>query len=242
MADSADTSQIKSNIQKAYDDIADTYLTWTEPTHGVRLKYVEKMLDKCKTSAGKQSKATMMDILELGCGAGVPVSQYLASQEDIKINVTANDISSAQIEMAKKLFSQSEPESESGCVRFMQGDMTELEFDSRQFDAIVAMYSIIHLPRDEQTTMLQRIFDWLKPGGRILANFSATAFAGASDPSWLGGKKGEMYWSGWGESGTRRILAEIGFEIEVDEIVTDSEEDNGAVRDVPFHWVMARKA
>ncbi|KAJ5812192.1 hypothetical protein N7474_008493 [Penicillium riverlandense] len=229
MAEPNNTLKVKDDIRLAYDDMAPTYLTWTESTHGVRLSYVEAML---KHHSHPNEEATGMNILELGCGAGVPVTELLASRENT--SVTANDISAAQIALAKQRL----PES----VRLIQGDMMDLTFDKEHFDAVLAMYSIIHLPRDEQTTMLHRIYGWLKPGGYFLANFAAQDFEGSSVQSWLGSTKGGMYWSGWGEDKTRAILRDIGFEMVIDEVKTDIEEENGVSREVPFHWVLAKKA
>jgi hypothetical protein len=50
-----------------------------------------------------------------------------------------------------------------------------------------------------------------------------------------------MHWSGWGRNETRRLLTGIGFEMEVDEVVVDSEDENGVSRSVAFHWVLAKK-
>ncbi|KAJ5963384.1 Methyltransferase type 11 [Penicillium vulpinum] len=219
--------RIKDDIKKAYDDIAEVYLDWTQSSHETRLSYLNLML-RSFDSARENDQTS---ILELGCGAGVPCTQLLASRE--YISVTANDISDTQIAMAKKRL----PES----VNLIPGDMMELKFGQEQFDAVVAMYSIIHLPRDEQTTILHRIHDWLKPGGRLLANFSETGFASSSDQSWLGGTKGAMHWSGWGRTEMNRLLTDIGFEMEIDEVVVDCEEENGVSRDAPFHWILAKK-
>ncbi|CAG8087324.1 unnamed protein product [Penicillium olsonii] len=215
------STQVKADIKKAYDDIAYTYLDWTQPSHATRLAYLENMLQSLEPSS--------KSILELGCGAGVPCTQLLASRG---YHVTANDISESQIALARERLPSS--------VDLLQGDMMGLEF-GQQFDAVLAMYSIFHLPRDEQTIILRRIFEWLKPGGRLLANFPETGFESASSESWLGGTKGKMHWSGWGRSETKRLLIEIGFEVDVDEIVVDTEEDAGVARDVAFQWILATK-
>lgn len=227
MSEAIDNHQIKDDIKKAYDEIAEVYLNWTQPSHKVRLSYVDRMLRSLDPAEGN----SQISILELGCGAGVPCTELLASREYIR--VTANDISETQIAMAKKRL----PES----VNLIQGDMMELEFSQEKFNAVMAMYSIFHLPRNEQTMILRRIFDWLKPGGRLLANFPETGFASSSDQSWLGGTKGAMHWSGWGKDEMRRLLTEIGFEMEIDEVVVDSEEKNGVSQSVPFHWILAKK-
>lgn len=226
MSDPVDSHRIKDDIKKAYDDIAHVYLKWTEPSHEVRLSYLESML-RALDPAKENRK---MNILELGCGAGVPCTQLLASREHI--SVTANDISDAQIALAKERL----PES----VNLIRGDMMELDFSQEHFDAVTAMYSIFHLPRDEQTVILRRIFGWLKPGGQLLANFPETEFASSSDQSWLGGTKGAMHWSGWGREEMKRLLQDIGFEMEIDEVVVDTEEENGVSRRVPFNWILAK--
>ncbi|KXG52312.1 Methyltransferase type 11 [Penicillium griseofulvum] len=226
MPEAINNHQIKDDIKKAYDDIAEVYLDWTQRSHEVRLSYLDRMLRSFDSAKGNSQS-----ILEVGCGAGVPCTQLLASHE--YISVTANDISDTQIAMAKKRL----PES----VNLIPGDMMELQFSQEQFDAVVAMYSIFHLPRDEQTTILRRIFDWLKPGGRLLANFPEIGFASSSDQSWLGGTKGAMHWSGWGRDEMRRLLANIGFEIEIDEVVVDEEEENGVFRKVGFNWILAKR-
>ncbi|KAJ6119645.1 hypothetical protein N7523_003925 [Penicillium sp. IBT 18751x] len=226
MSESFDSHQIKDDIRKAYDDIANVYLSWTQPSHAVRLSYLDKMLQALDPATEKRK----MNILELGCGAGVPCTQHLASYESI--SVTANDISDAQIALAKERLPKS--------VNLIQGDMMELDFTPEQFDAVTAMYSIFHLPRDEQSVILRRIFTWLKPGGRLLANFPETGFESSSDRSWLGGTKGAMHWSGWGREEMIRLLKDIGFGVEIDEVVVDSEEKNGVSHSVAFHWILAR--
>jgi ubiquinone/menaquinone biosynthesis C-methylase UbiE len=224
MTEITDSHRIKDDIKKAYDDVAGTYLNWTRNTHERRLSYLNIMLQSFHTAE--------MSVLELGCGAGVPCTQILASRKNT--SVTANDISEAQIALAKELLPQS--------VNLIQGDMMELEFGHKQFDAVLAMYSIFHLPRDEQTVILRRIFDWLKPGGQLLANFSGTEFETASNQSWLGGTQGAMHWSGWGRAETLRLLKDLGFEVEIDEVVSDLETDNGVSREVPFLWILAKKS
>lgn len=227
MSEPTDNREIKENIRKAYNDIADVYLKWTKSTHEVRIAYLEKLLKSLTPAEGDRQRS----ILELGCGACEPCTQLLAARGDLSI--TANDISESQIALARTKLPDS--------VNLIQGDMMALNFNEGQFDAVVGMYSIIHLPRTEQTEILHRIWGWLRPGGRFLANFSESEFAGSVHQTWLGGSEGSMYWSGWGRDEIKRILVDIGFEIEIDEVVVDSEEENGVSRDVPFHWILAKK-
>ncbi|CRG82673.1 hypothetical protein PISL3812_00017 [Talaromyces islandicus] len=226
MSECTDSHQIKDDIKRAYDDIARIYLDWTQPSHRRRLSYVESMLQYLDPTKDK----LQVNILELGCGAGAPCTQLLSSRG---YNVTANDISDAQISLARNRLPSS--------VNLIQADMMQLQFSPQDFDAVLALYSVIHLPRNEQTTMLHRIFDWLKPGGLVLANFAATEFVSSTHPSWLGSSQGAMHWSGWGRNKTNRILLDIGYEIEIDEIMEDFEEQNGVSQGVSFHWILAKK-
>lgn len=64
----------------------------------------------------------------------------------------------------------------------------------------------------------------------------------SSRESWLGSTEGAMHWSGWGRPEMARLLVEIGFELEYDELVMDEEAgDHGETHSVTFHWVLARK-
>ncbi|KAJ5389860.1 uncharacterized protein N7496_000928 [Penicillium cataractarum] len=226
------STQIKVDIKKAYDAIAPKYLTWTEPTHHVRLSYLIKLLSNLAIPESPSPSAPPTTILELGCGAGIPVTQHLSTLPNT--TVTANDISSTQIGLARNRLPAS--------VTLLQGDMMELSFARESFSAVLAMYSIFHLPRDEQVTMLERVYGWLKPGGWVLVNFAAGRFESVSDEKWLGGVEGVMHWSGWGVEGTRKVLQDVGFDIQTGEVVADEEgEEDGSVKEVEFYWVLARK-
>ena len=48
----------------------------------------------------------------------------------------------------------------------MQSDIGSLQFAANSFDAIVALYSIIHVPREEHASLFARMHEWLRPGGR----------------------------------------------------------------------------
>ncbi|KAF7178204.1 hypothetical protein CNMCM7691_006876 [Aspergillus felis] len=219
---------LKENVRKAYDNIAVEYAEWTKPTYPIRVEYLQKLLAYLPPSAVEKS------VLELGCGSGQPCTAILASNPSLK--VTANDISTVQLALAAKHLPSKN-------VTLVEGDMMELSFEDHSLDAVIGMYSIIHLPREEQVTLLKRIYKWLKPGALFLANFSAgPEFESAFDKQWLNGADGEMFWSGWGEERTCEILSSIGFELLLREVVVDIEEEKGKGREVPFLWVLGKKA
>jgi SAM-dependent methyltransferase len=168
-------------------------------------------------------------VLELGCGHGLPVTQKLLSHPNF--SVIANDLSSAQLALARTNL-QPDPPSR---LTLLEGDMLALDFPPASLDAVIAMYSIIHLPRAEQVEMLGKIVTWLKPGGWVLANFAAVELEGREVQNWLKEEKGWMFWSSWGSEGTLEKVREVGLEVVVQETVED-------VVDVAFLWILARKS
>lgn len=212
-----DNENARLLVQQSYDKIASTYLDWTLNKSTPRLTYLEKMLSKMHAP----SNAT---VLELGCGAGVPGTQLLSSRCG---KVIANDISLAQVELAKTRV-------EGSNVDFKQGDMTKLEFEPSSLDAVVAFYSIIHLPREEQTILFGRIFSWLKPGGYLLCNLGGKDIPGAKSENWLGS---EMYWSSYDVETNLKLLQGDGFTIDEREVLEDDEDG----KLVPFSWILAVK-
>ena len=138
-------------------------------------------------------------ILDLGCGCGIPVAQVLARQH----RVIGVDISPVQIERARQFV----PEAE-----FLCADMATLDFAPGRFDAIVAFYSIIHVPLEEQPTLFARLAQWLKPQGYLLATVGHTAWTG-TEPNWRGVEGATMYWSHSDAGSYRRWFEEFGLHI-----------------------------
>lgn len=214
---------IKHDVQKFYDQNGPIYLEVTQAPLDIRLHYLKKLIARLPHAN--------RTILELGCGAGVPCTQFLAQHGGTKI--IANDISGTQIALARERLPQSS-------VELRQGDMMELRFLPGQFDAVSAIYTIFHLPRAEQTIMLRRIHRWLKLGGFLLISFSPQEVPGVAATSFLSGAESGLYWSGWGPEKIREILAEMSFQ-EIDESAVDMESARDGRVETPYHWVLARK-
>lgn len=99
----------------------------------------------------------------------------------------------------------------------------------------MAFYSIIHLPRAEQSFLLSQIADWLEPGGLFVGNFAVEASEAIVAEKWLGEEKGWMYWSAWGKEKTLDEMRKVGLEIVVADVVEDE------VDSTVFVWVIAAK-
>lgn len=225
-------ADLKSRLKASYDAIAPKYNEWTILHSTTRLRYLDQLLGRLPTTP-LSYPTTPVSVLELGCGYGVPVTQKLLSYPNF--SVTANDISSAQLALARASLLPDPPGPAHGRLILLEGDMLALDFTPATFDAVVGMYSIIHLPRDEQVEMLRKIVAWLKPGGWILANFAAEESVGREVQNWLEEEKGWMFWSGWGSEGTLEKLKEAGLEVIVQETVEDAVNET-------FLWILARKS
>jgi len=95
----------------------------------------------------------------------MPMTAALALER----TVTGVDISGTQLEMARR---------NAPSATFIHADMTSLAFEPGSFDAVVAFYSLTHVPRDEHLPLLERIRTWLRPGGLFLASMVRRRRAG----------------------------------------------------------------
>ncbi|KAL3424785.1 methyltransferase [Phlyctema vagabunda] len=206
----------KKTVEESYDKIARTYLEWTSSFPSPRVTYLRKLISLLPPTAQN-------NFLELGCGAGVPCTQILAQHGSI----IAVDVSTAQLEMARANVP-------GPGVEFQKADMGDLEFQDGSFDAVAGFYSLIHLPRSEQTILIKRIFRWLKPGGYMLANFATNGIEESWGGDWLGS---EMFWSGWDVKGNIEMIQSAGFEVSIGNV----EIENEGTKDVEFLWVIARR-
>jgi len=202
----------KRIVAKGYDTMAERYLAWSDlrpsPT---RLRYLALALDLIPPGS---------DVLDLGCGAGNPMTAALAEGR----TVTGVDISETQLEMARRNVPG---------ATFLQADMTTLTFEPASFDAVVAFYSLTHVPRDEQAQLLEQIRAWLRPGGLFLASMGADDEPGDVEPDWLGV---DMYFSHFGAKANRRLVEGAGLVIERSELAVEPEDRH----DARFLWVVGR--
>ena len=99
---------------------------------------------------------------------------------------------------------------------------------------MVAFFSIIHVPREEQPGLLAKIARWLRPGGLFVATMGASATENGYEEDWLGAP---MYWSHFDAETNQRLVEEAGLVIESAALETADEDG----LPVTFLWVVARK-
>jgi SAM-dependent methyltransferase len=206
------TADPKQVVAAGYDAMAERYLAWSglRPS-AARLRYLALADELIPAGA---------DVLELGCGAGVPVTATLA----VGRNLTGVDISAVQIGLARANVRS---------AMFVQADLTSLWFDAATFDAVVAFYSLTHVPRAEHAALFRRIRSWLRPGGLFLASLGVEDSPDEIEADWLGV---DMFFSHFSARVNRRLVAEAGLVIERAEVAVEPEDRH----DARFLWVVAR--
>jgi SAM-dependent methyltransferase len=199
-------------VAEGYDEMSDAFADWRDRIVGdPRERWRSELASRLPDGAR---------ILELGCGNGVPDTRQLAE----RFRVTGVDISAEQIARAR---------ANVPAASFVEADFTALDFEAGSFEAVAAVYSLNHVPRDLLAPLFASIHGWLVPGGLFLASF------GTSDTeSWVGEWLGtRMFFSSFPPETTRDLLREAGFELLLDEL-GPMEEPEGPVA---FHWVLARR-
>lgn len=199
-------------VEKGYDRVAEQYLATKDPDDPIALSALEEMVRELPSGA---------PVLDLGCGAGIPATRWLAGRY---FAVTGVDLSERQLDLARNLV----PE-----ATFLKADMTDLEFGPGNFDAIVAFHSIIHVPREEHPVLLEKIHRWLKPGGLFLATLTVTDFEG-EDGDWEGWGA-PMRWSHYDAETNVTMLRQSGFQI------LKAEPRTGDAGET-WLWTLARKS
>ena len=174
-------------VRAAYDRCAMDYASQRRATAEVELNLITERL-----KSGSR-------ILDVGCGAGIPVARHLEESFD----VTGIDVSSSMIALAR----QNVPS-----ARFIHADVMEMEFPAASFDAIVSYYSVFHIPRQEHRELFRRFARWLRPDGLLLFTVARKDDGpGYTEDDFFGET---MYWSNFGPSTYRKLLADTGFRIE----------------------------
>jgi len=147
-------------------------------------------------------------VLDLGCGCGVPDALFLSR----RFEVVGVDISEVQIARARQRVPG---------ATFFQSDMTKIRFLTGSFDGGISLYSIIHVPVEEQPDLLDRIGRWIRFGGPFILVAGATAWTGTQS-DWLG-SGADMYWSHADGNSYARWLEHAGFEILRRDLIPEGE-------------------
>lgn len=175
----------RTQIQQAYDEIAETYHAETEEDDSglddsVLRKFIEYLPDDSV-------------VLDAGCG-GDPVE--IPQSEIVGIDISRGQVSYYTGDDAE----------------LVQGDISVLPFDDNSFDGSTAFYSLIHIPLDDHQTVIDELIRVLKPGSPLLLVEGTEEWVGSNE-SWLESGE-EMHWEMAGKEQTRTQLETAGCTIE----------------------------
>lgn len=200
-------------VEQGYDAMADAYLDYMDQTTGdPRLRFLDQLLGRLRSGS---------QIVDLGCGAGIPCTAKLAEQHD----VLGIDISAEQLRRARDRIPS---------ARFTKADIVTVDLPPHTLDAVTAFYSLTHIPRVEHAEVFRRIASWLKEDGYLLATLSARGESDGIQDDFVGVP---MYFSGYGADTNLRLLDEAGFDLVINEIVAMNEPGGES----SFQWLLARK-
>jgi SAM-dependent methyltransferase len=202
-------------VREGYDRIAQRYFSWN--LNDVQNSPAEKrFLPMVLHSLPAGTRC-----IDLGCGNGLPHTRTLTQH----FKVIAVDFSITQLMLARQHAPQ---------AHLLQADMTQLHFPSGYLDAAVALYSIIHIPREGHGRLFRRIASWLRSGGLFLVALMKDDLPRCIEDDWLGAP---MFWSGHDPATNVGLIRNAGFEVLDCDIVTQIEDGEH----VDFLWVLAKR-
>lgn len=177
--------ELKAVVAAGYDRCADAYAAARSDSPPAELA---ALADRLEPGA---------EVLDIGCGCGLPVTRYLAS----RFAVTGVDISERQIALARNNVS---------AARLIHGDIMDQRFPPASFDAIVIAYALFHLPRAEHDALIRRMSGWSKAGGLAFVTVATEPEAVGREDDFFGSP---MVWSSYSRDEYPPMFAAHGFRV-----------------------------
>ena len=137
-----------SDYQSSYDRIAEEY------TARIARELEHKPLDRMLLDEFAARLKGAGRVCDLGCGPG-HVARYL---HDRGADTLGIDLSPGMLEQARKL---------NPAIEFRQGNMLALDVRDGAWAAIVAFYSIVHIPKTDILQAFREMLRVLEPGGPL---------------------------------------------------------------------------
>lgn len=141
-------------VAAAYDEVAELY------TGMFRDAMVDQPVDRAMLALFAELVADGGQVADLGCGPG----RITGHLDELGLNVFGVDASAEMIRMARQVHPQ---------LRFEQGPMEKLAADDATLAAIVAWYSIIHMPPEQLPAVCAEFARVVRPEGLLLLAFQA---------------------------------------------------------------------
>ena len=141
-------------------------------------------------------------VLDVGCGTGLPTARQLAAAG---CAVTGIDISTGMLDLARHNVPQ---------ATFLKLDAVDIDAGLGSFDAMVAFFSLLMLPRHEIVRTLTRIYEILPPAGWLAIGMVEADLDDAALP-FLGAR---IRVTGWPRTQLRHVIGDAGFTVDVEDV------------------------
>ncbi|MFA5197461.1 MAG: methyltransferase domain-containing protein [Patescibacteria group bacterium] len=136
-------------VNKTRDDYNKVADHFSSTRYAFNWSRVAKTIEKMQIKPGSK-------VLDLGCGNG----RVIDVLKKYSVVYTGLDISKNLIKLAQKKY----PEE-----RFIVGDLLKTPFSDKEFDCVLSLATLHHIPSSEQRlNALKEIYRILKPGGTTL--------------------------------------------------------------------------
>jgi SAM-dependent methyltransferase len=200
-----------SEFASTYDALASRWDTWAaRVVPPLREAWVARIDAHVEAGA---------EVVELGCGTGRPVGERLAARH----RYTGVDASAGMLAEARRTLPH---------ATFVHADMETVTFPPASLGAVVAFFSIVHVPRDRHRALFAAIASWLRPGGVFVGTLHSHDEPDDYSPDWL--EAGPMRWSGFDRATNLALLADAGFDVVDAEVVEQTEPDGCVIRPLVF--------
>lgn len=159
-------------------------------------------------------------ILDLGCGTGRPIAEYLLGQG---LQITGVDQAEEMLALAKRRFPAG---------RWLHSPMEHFEPDE-EYDGAVIWDSLFHMPRAQIKPVLHKVIQCLKPGARLILTVG-----GSDNPPFTDTMFGQrFFYDSLTPEATLQALTTLGAIIESSEFINPP--TNG--RDKGRYGIIARR-
>lgn len=176
-------------IRSSYDQIATQYAKNRDQFSS--LPYIEKLDENLGTNS---------IVLDLGCGAGLPVDLWLVRHGHRVIGL---DISAEMLKMARI----NVPD-----ARYKLCDIGNLQEGAYSVDAVVCLFTMFHIDRSLHRQLLGCIRSFLETSGLLLITTGQNEWEGEEE--FLGV---ELAWSHFDKATNRDLIEQSGFSILYDD-------------------------
>jgi len=199
------------SLSLVYDEFAESYDQNRDAFN------IDEIINKFR----EQLEIDSGDLLDLGCGAGVPLGKSFVESG---WTVTGVDFSSKMLSLANKHVP---------AMKTICSDICSVDFSECEFDAISLIYSIFHIPKERHDELFRKLYRWIKPNGMVLFTYATKEYTGSEEFSGFKEFLGQqLFYSHETPDQLFQRLKDVGFDILF--------KDYHCIADETFLWLTLR--